>query len=155
MDSQSGHIITTVHHDAEDRYYVTGFDRVGSYQRDISYYGARTEQITAVIEQSPYCKQKMSLECLGASATMDDWLLDAEGEKVPYHSSDGDCRCILERACQEGSAMYVIICINIFRVCNICDIFIEKSHSWTGSCCYGLSLNLSMTWYVLFNYLVP
>ncbi len=129
MDSQSGRIITTVHHDAEDRYYVTGFERVGSYQRDISYYGAQTKQITAVIEQSLYCKQKMSLECLGTSATIDDWLLDAEGEKVPYHSRDGDCSCILDRACQQGSAMYVIICIQyISSMQDLCCI--HRKGTW-------------------------
>ncbi len=109
MESFTGHVITTIHHDSEERYYVTGYFRVGSYRRDVSYYGARTEQIKAVIDHSLYCKQKMSLECLGATGPTFDWLLDAEGEKVPYHRRDGDCRCILERACQEGSRMYAIV----------------------------------------------
>ncbi len=107
MDENPDYIITLVHHDTETRFYVTGYNAIGSYRRDITYYGATTTQVIKVRERSLFCKQSMTLECYGASTTNDDWLIDADGQKVLYHRNEGDCRCLLDRACHQGSTRYV------------------------------------------------
>ncbi len=107
MDEDPDYIITLVHHDTETRFYVTGYDVIGSYRRNITYYGATTAQVIKIRERSLFCKQSMTLECFGASTTNDDWLIDADGQKVFYHRNEGDCRCLLDRACHQGSSKYV------------------------------------------------
>ena len=105
MSSDPNHIITYVHHDAEVSTYVTGYDALGSFDHRLSYYGADVDQVKAVKRSSLTCKQLVRVRCFSASALMDDWMLDGNGERVPYHYTGGDCRCRLDRACQHGRTM--------------------------------------------------
>ncbi len=103
MGSDKEHIITVIHHDAERPIYVTGYDEPGSYLHMLTYYGTDYEKLRTVREMSDIgCRQKMSLQCYGASATVNDWILDSEGRRVPYHFPEGDCRCRLSRACEHN-----------------------------------------------------
>ncbi len=119
MDDDPDYIITMIHHDTETRFYVTGYDVIGSYRCNITYHKATTAQVIKVRERSLFCKQSMTLECFAASTTDYDWLIDAYGQKVFYHRREGDCRCLLDRACHQGSSKYVLyVMTKIFQCQN-------------------------------------
>ncbi len=105
MDSDPNHVVTTIHHNSEHRIYVSGYEEVASYVRNLTYYGATSHQLKSVVTSSLQCRQFMKLRCFGASGTKDDWLIDGNYQQVPYHRQDGACRCRLTHACTEGRSM--------------------------------------------------
>ena len=59
--SQPYHIITKVHHDSEDRLYVTGHQDPGSYLRMLHYHGSSEQQLRALSEASEHCQQHVKV----------------------------------------------------------------------------------------------
>ena len=65
--SQPDHVITTIHHDGEDRAYVTGYQDSGSYLRRLTYHGSSQEQLKALTSTSFHCQQHIKVNTLKRS----------------------------------------------------------------------------------------
>ena len=61
MESDSGHVVTSIHHDGEERIYLSGYDNVGDYERHFEYYGVNMDSLVALKNNSLYCRQYMKV----------------------------------------------------------------------------------------------
>ena len=61
MASATGHVVTTIHHDGEERIYVSGYDNVGEYERYFQYYGVDKDSMEALKNNSLFCRQFMKV----------------------------------------------------------------------------------------------
>ena len=102
-DLSSDEVVKTiVHHDAEDRLYVTGYNFPGMYERRVNY-GMTGEQLRAVKAPTSYCEQYVKVECFTAAGMVNDYWVNIDDEKVPWTVDDGgQCGCILPSACSFG-----------------------------------------------------
>ena len=61
LSSDPDYVKAVVHHDAEEKIYVSGYDNVDDYIRPVFYYGANTDQITALKNNSLFCRQYLQV----------------------------------------------------------------------------------------------
>ena len=64
MNSETGHVITRIHHDGESRVYITGYDNVGEYERHYEYYGFSRSSLQALKSSSLFCNQYMKVSVI-------------------------------------------------------------------------------------------
>ena len=100
MESDPDHVITIVHHDAEDRHYLSGFDPPGTYVRDVKYYGVSREQLKDIDALSISCQQSLKIECFSVAGLVTDYWVDVDGEQRTF--LDENQECIMDRATKLG-----------------------------------------------------
>ncbi|XP_066272301.1 neurexin-4-like [Branchiostoma lanceolatum] len=115
MTSDNDTGITVVGHDSEERMLVNGWETAGSYEKDISYYGASMEQVAALIKASKSCKQFLKYECFSSAihgrivdldVTYASWE-SRQGEKMDYWAGaspgSGKCACGETGTCDKAN----------------------------------------------------
>ena len=116
MTDWNGVGVTVISHDSENRTLVDGYERPGSYSRDIHYTGASLSQLASLTGVSSYCEQFISYECYGSMllGDGDGWWVSRDSIKMTYWGGaspdSGKCACGMSNSCD-----------NPVRVCN-CDI---------------------------------
>ena len=58
--------VTVISHDSEDRTLVDGFEKAGSYSRDINYTEADLLQLASLTNVSTHCEQFIKYECINS-----------------------------------------------------------------------------------------
>lgn len=106
MTDKGGVGVTAVSHNTEERTHVKGFDRAGSYSRDIQYIGASLLQIIGLIEKSKKCQQFIRYECKGSmfyshnSNTQYAWWVSRDDRQMTYWSEASQgCTCGITSSC--------------------------------------------------------
>ena len=84
MSSHDGVGVTVVGHDSENRTHVTGFEKKGSYSRNVAYTGASVEQLGNLTKVSNNCEQSIKYECLRSKITNHAWLVSRDGARMLY-----------------------------------------------------------------------
>ena len=115
MTSDANNIITIMHHDTENRKYVTGYVSPGSYLVHIDYYGVTEAHLKAVQMQSLYCDQYAKIECFAVSeGLINDFWITTDGTLIPWQSSGEGCRCKMEKACMDNRTMYEPLLVSFY-----------------------------------------
>ena len=63
MTDKNGVGVTVINHDSENTILVKGYNRAGSYIRDIHYIGVNLSQLASLTEISSQCEQFIKYEC--------------------------------------------------------------------------------------------
>ena len=110
MTDKSGVGVTVISHDSESRTHVKGYERPGSYSRDIHYTGASLSQLANLTGVSLQCEQFIKYECynsamfgLGGRA----WWVSRDSAKMTYWGGaspgSGKCACGMTNSCADSS----------------------------------------------------
>ncbi|XP_078657208.1 neurexin-4-like [Branchiostoma floridae x Branchiostoma belcheri] len=95
--------ITLIGHDSEARTHVKGFEKPGSYSKDVTYWNSM-EQVRAVVNQSSSCKQYIKYECFNSHLWDNrqthqwySWWVTWDGRQADYWGGaspeSGKCAC--------------------------------------------------------------
>ncbi|KAI8490892.1 hypothetical protein Bbelb_313110 [Branchiostoma belcheri] len=95
--------ITLIGHDSEARTHVKGFEKPGSYSKDVTYWNSM-EQVRAVVDQSSSCKQYLKYECFNSHLWDNrqthqwySWWVTWDGRQADYWGGaspeSGKCAC--------------------------------------------------------------
>ena len=101
--------VTVISHDSENRTQVKGYERPGSYSRDIHYTGASLSQLASLTAVSVHCKQFIMSECLHSEMYRDqvwNWWVSRDSSKMTYWggaSINYKCACGMTRSCADPS----------------------------------------------------
>ena len=109
MTSENGSGVTVIGHDSESKTRVKGYERPGSYQRNITY-DISIEQIVAIMNQSEHCEQFIKYDCflsiLLRSRYSYGWWVSRQGWKMNYWGGaavdSGKCACGMNNTCDGG-----------------------------------------------------
>ena len=124
MTDKDGVGVAVISHDSENRTLVKGYDRKGSYSRDIHYTGANLSQIASLTRVSLRCEQFIKYECFHSMLLHSNgedpfgWWVSRDGDKMTYWSGatkNGKCACGVNNTCVDSN-----------RGCN-CD---KNDHKW-------------------------
>ena len=96
--------VTVISHDSESRTLVDGYERPGSYSRDIHYTGTSLSQLASLTGVSTYCEQFISYECYGSMllGNGNAWWVSRDSIKMTYWggaSIPGECACGMSNSC--------------------------------------------------------
>ena len=100
MADQGEFVKTIIHHDAEERIYVTGYDNPGHYVRPVDY-GMTRGQLRAVMASALNCEQFAKIECYAGSGLTNDYWETLDGTKMAWTTNSNGCQCILTSNCVE------------------------------------------------------
>ncbi len=102
---QDGKSFAVFHHDSESKTLVVGYERPGSYKKNIQYEDAMTT-IEAFINQSSFCKKHTQIQCHHVTLKDYGWLTGQGGQKLDFWGggpSNGiGCACGITNSCAEG-----------------------------------------------------
>ncbi len=102
MRDTDGTSLTMIRHDTEKATIVTGYERGGSYKRNIRY-NLALESIVSIINQSSVCKQHTNITCYHVAIKNYIWIDDRRGQKLDFLGggpSDGTgCKCGITNTC--------------------------------------------------------
>jgi uncharacterized membrane-anchored protein len=84
MSSKNGVSVTEIGHDSETRTLVDGYEKPGSYIRNIKY-GISMQDIVTIMNQSKNCEQFIKYECY-SSLLHYGWWVSRQGSKMNYWS---------------------------------------------------------------------
>ena len=88
MTDKDGIGVTVVGHDSEDRTLVDGYEKRGSYARDVRYSGASITQLAGLTNVSAHCEQFIKYECHHAAlfwrGNPDGWWVSRDNVKMTY-----------------------------------------------------------------------
>ncbi|XP_068757226.1 contactin-associated protein like 5-3-like isoform X2 [Montipora capricornis] len=112
MTDKEGVGVTAVSHDSEKTTLVKGFERKGSYKRDINYNNVSLAQIKGLIEHSMECQQSVEYKCkhsILSSFSNDQvpfaWWVSRDGENMMYwdetSSATPGCACSVTETCAD------------------------------------------------------
>ncbi|XP_028411683.1 neurexin-4-like [Dendronephthya gigantea] len=107
MTSKGGVGVTVIGHDSESRTKVDGYEKAGSYERNVTYV-ATMDQIVSVIKQSAQCEQFIKYECHFSELFDEDdgWWVSRQGKKMNYWGGaavdSGKCGCAMNNNCYKG-----------------------------------------------------
>ena len=103
MTDKNGVGVTVISHDSEDTTSVLGFDRAGSYSRDVHYQNASFLQLENLVAVSGHCEQFIKYECLGSKISGAGWWVSRDGTKMNYWGGatpgSGKCACGVTNSC--------------------------------------------------------
>ena len=113
MTNKSGVGVTVISHDSESRTHVKGYERPGSYSRDIHYTGANLSQLANLTRVSLQCEQFIKYECHGSifwfPHQADSWWVSRDSEKMTYWGGaspgSGKCACGMNNSCADPSTV--------------------------------------------------
>ena len=111
MSDKNGVGVTVIGHDSESRTLVDGYERPGSYTRDIHYTGASLSQLASLTSVSSHCEQFIKYECyhsilLKNGKAIHGWWVSRDSTKMTYWggaSVSGKCACGMTNSCAEPS----------------------------------------------------
>ena len=112
MASKGSIGVTVIGHDSESRTKVDGYEKPGSYIRNITY-DVTMEQIVAIINQSANCEQFIKYECRYSELfdQGDSWWVSRDGKRMNYWGGadvdSGKCACAMDNSCYSN---YVCNC---------------------------------------------
>lgn len=95
MTQSERRVVTTVHHNTEERIYNHGYEAYASYVRHVRYF-IPIEQIIAIKEDSTYCEQFFKLECAHSWSLLYSYWISVDEERIDYHYDEpqGDPPCL-------------------------------------------------------------
>ena len=106
MTDKSGVGVTVISHDGESRTLVKGYERQGSYSRDIHYAGASLSQLASLTRVSSHCEQFIKYECRGSALLYNNnlygWWVSRDSQKMTYWGGafgNGKCACGMTNSC--------------------------------------------------------
>ena len=107
MTDKNGVGVTVISHNSESRTYVYGYDRRGSYSRDIRYTGASLSQLASLTRVSSHCEQFIKYECYGSRLFLHGmgWWVSRDSTKMTYWggaSVSGKCACGMSNSCADS-----------------------------------------------------
>ena len=114
MTDKSGVGVTVISHDSESRTHVKGYERPGSYSRDIHYTGASLSQLANLTGVSLQCEQFIKYECHGAifwftNTKPDSWWVSRDSAKMTYWGGaspgSGKCACRMTNSCADPNTV--------------------------------------------------
>ena len=110
MNDKNGVSVTVISHDSENRTLVKGYERKGSYSRDIHYTGASLSQLASLTRVSLHCEQFIKYECYHSILLYRGyrygWWVSRDDDKMTYWggaSEDGKCACGINKTCADPS----------------------------------------------------
>ncbi len=107
-----------MHHDTEKATIVTGYEKGGSYKRNIRY-DLTVESIVSIINQSIVCKQHTNITCKHVVIKSHVWIDGRDGQKLNFlgggPGNGTGCACGITNTCARANDK-----------CN-CDI---NDHKW-------------------------
>jgi hypothetical protein len=105
MTSKNGVPVTEIGHDSERRTLVDGYEKQGSYKRNIKY-GISMQDIVTIMNQSTNCEQFIKYECHGSVILEDGWWVSRQGSKMNYWGgaavTSGKYACGMTDTCANG-----------------------------------------------------
>ena len=108
MNDKNGVGVTVISHDSENRTLVKGYERKGSYSRDIHYTGASLSQLASLTRVSLHCEQFIKYECyqsvLLKRGYRYGWWVSRDDDKMTYWggaSEAGKCACGINKTCAD------------------------------------------------------
>ena len=105
MNDKEGVGVTVISHDSEKRTLVKGFERPGSYKRNVKYTGASLTQLADLTRISSHCEQFIRYDCYGSILLRGDyaWLVSRDGVKMRYWGGtppgSDKCACGMKERC--------------------------------------------------------
>ena len=113
MTDKSGVGVTVISHDSENRTHVKGYERPGSYSRDIHYTGASLSQLANLTRVSLQCEPFIKYQCHGSTFWFphqaDSWWVSRDFEKMTYWGGaspgSGKCACGMINSCANPSTV--------------------------------------------------
>ena len=110
MTAKNGVGVTVVSHNSESRTLVNGYERPGSYSRDIHYTGASLSQLASLTRVSSHCEQFIKYECRGSLLLyphdLNGWWVSRDSTNMRYWGgafSNGKCACGMTNSCADSS----------------------------------------------------
>ena len=111
MTDKGGVGVTVISHDSETRTLVNGYEREGSYSRDVKYNGVNKTQLVSLVGASLKCEQFIKYEChhtgLWFGTTPYGWWVSRDGQKMTYWGGatpgSGKCACGVTNSCATKS----------------------------------------------------
>ena len=108
MSDKNGVGVTVISHNSESRRYVNGYDRPGSYSRDIRYTGASLSQLATLTRVSSHCEQFIKYECYNSRLLLYQyaWWVSRDSTKMTYWSGasvSGKCACGMTNSCADST----------------------------------------------------
>ena len=112
MNDKNGVGVTVISHDSENRTLVKGYERKGSYSRDIHYTGASLSQLASLTRVSLRCEQFIKYECyrsmlLNSARTGPlGWWVSRDDDKMTYWggaTENGKCACGMNNTCANSN----------------------------------------------------
>ena len=108
MTDKNGVGVAVISHDSENRTLVKGYERKGTYSRDIHYTGASLSQLASLTRVSLRCEQFIKYECFHSTLLNSDrngafgWWVSRDGDKMTYWggaTENGKCACGMNNTC--------------------------------------------------------
>ena len=97
--------VTVISHDSEDRTLVDGFEKAGSYSRDINYTEADLLQLASLTSVSTHCEQFIKYECINSVMFQGKhaWWVSRDSASMTYwggaEPGSGKCACGMTNSC--------------------------------------------------------
>ena len=103
--------VTVISHDSEDKTHVSGFEKRGSYQRNVTYIEADQLQLASLTASSASCDQFIKYDCrhtpLLFNGDMHGWWVSRDGRNMTYWGGVDSvlykCACGLNNSCADAS----------------------------------------------------
>ena len=105
MTDKNGVGVTVISHDSENRTLVDGFEKAGSYSRDINYTEADLLQLASLTSVSTHCEQFIKYECFNSLMFKGNhaWWVSRDSAKMTYWGGavpdSGKCACGMTKSC--------------------------------------------------------
>ena len=112
MTDKNGVGVAVISHDSENRTLVKGYERKGSYSRDIHYTGANLSQIASLTRVSLRCEQFIKYECYHSRLLHSNnkgpfgWWVSRDDDKMTYWggaTENGKCACGMNNTCANSN----------------------------------------------------
>ena len=108
MTDKNGVGVTVISHDSENRTLVKGFEKPGSYSRDIQYKGADFSQLASLANVSSNCEQFIKYECFNSLKFEGNhaWWVSRDSANMTYWGGadpgSGKCACGMNNSCADA-----------------------------------------------------
>jgi len=107
MTDKNGIGVTVISHDSENRMLVKGFEKPGSYKRDIQYTEANLQQLASLTNVSTHCEQFIKYECYDSLMFKGNhsWWVSRDSANMTYWGGakpgSGKCACGMNSSCAD------------------------------------------------------
>ena len=108
MTDKNGVGVTVISHNSENRTLVIGFEKAGSYSRDIQYKEADLLQLASLTSVSTHCEQFIKYECFDSLMFKGNhaWWVSRDSANMTYWGGakpgSGKCACGMNSSCADN-----------------------------------------------------